>query len=264
MKKIPTLFLRDEANPRVVTREPHPECAWVLAGKGTATRKLDGTSCLWKDGRLWKRQEREVPQGSDGSMLIEDAAGYAVAYPNIFGPPWLPAQEHMEHTGHDRWKIPGWLPVGPGPEDRWHREAIFAQLEYGHYRPGDDRVDIFVFRAKDWPGMPVLENYPDLPPLQVHPVEGCTYELIGPKVNGNPEGFSRHLLIEHGGDGLEFSDDVDVQDPSGNDGDPRTYDQIRSFLERIGPMEGLVFHHPDGRMAKIKRRDFGLQWPVKA
>ena len=27
--------------------------------------------------------------------------------------------------------------------------------------------------------------------------------------------------------------------------------------------EGLVWHHPDGRMAKIKRRDFGLSWPVK-
>lgn len=26
--------------------------------------------------------------------------------------------------------------------------------------------------------------------------------------------------------------------------------------------EGIVFHHPDGRMAKIKRRDFGLRWPI--
>jgi len=24
-------------------------------------------------------------------------------------------------------------------------------------------------------------------------------------------------------------------------------------------IEGLVFHHPDGRMAKIKKRDFGLK-----
>jgi hypothetical protein len=24
-------------------------------------------------------------------------------------------------------------------------------------------------------------------------------------------------------------------------------------------IEGLVFHHPDGRMAKIKLRDFGLK-----
>lgn len=25
-------------------------------------------------------------------------------------------------------------------------------------------------------------------------------------------------------------------------------------------IEGLVWHHDDGRMAKIKRRDFGLKW----
>ena len=27
-------------------------------------------------------------------------------------------------------------------------------------------------------------------------------------------------------------------------------------------IEGIVWHHPDGRMAKIKRRDFGLSWPI--
>jgi hypothetical protein len=29
-------------------------------------------------------------------------------------------------------------------------------------------------------------------------------------------------------------------------------------LEEI---EGIVWHHQDGRMAKIKRRDFGYPWP---
>ena len=29
------------------------------------------------------------------------------------------------------------------------------------------------------------------------------------------------------------------------------------------PIEGIVWHHPDGRMAKIKARDFGIQWPPK-
>jgi len=33
---------------------------------------------------------------------------------------------------------------------------------------------------------------------------------------------------------------------------------IRTFLEHAG-WEGIVFHHPDGRMAKIKGRDFGLK-----
>jgi hypothetical protein len=26
-------------------------------------------------------------------------------------------------------------------------------------------------------------------------------------------------------------------------------------------MEGVVWYHEDGRMVKIKRRDFGLKWP---
>ncbi len=42
--------------------------------------------------------------------------------------------------------------------------------------------------------------------------------------------------------------------------DPRTYSEIRNFLAR-NEMEGIVWHHEDGRMAKIKRRDFGLPWP---
>jgi len=43
--------------------------------------------------------------------------------------------------------------------------------------------------------------------------------------------------------------------------EPRTFAQLRAFLT-MSRIEGIVFHHPDGRMAKIKRRDYGLPWPV--
>ena len=43
----------------------------------------------------------------------------------------------------------------------------------------------------------------------------------------------------------------------------RTFDGLRGFLatldSRFAPghlAEGIVFHHPDGRRAKIKRKDF--------
>ncbi|GGH67162.1 hypothetical protein HNQ91_001716 [Filimonas zeae] len=39
----------------------------------------------------------------------------------------------------------------------------------------------------------------------------------------------------------------------------RTFEGIRTFLESFEG-EGVVFHHPDGRMCKIKRRDFGMKW----
>jgi hypothetical protein len=47
MKKIPTIFERDwEGDRSKVLDKKNPECAWVFAGEGKATRKLDGTSCL--------------------------------------------------------------------------------------------------------------------------------------------------------------------------------------------------------------------------
>lgn len=78
-----------------------------------------------------------------------------------------------------------------------------------------------------------------------HPGFDGTYELCGPKVNGNKDKFDSHVLIEHG-----YRDFPDA---------PRDFDELKSWLgENL--MEGLVWHHPDGRMAKIKRRDFGLRW----
>ena len=72
-----------------------------------------------------------------------------------------------------------------------------------------------------------------------------TYELLGPKVQGNPEGFESHTLLKHSD--AEQYPDVD-----------RTFDGLRDFMENKD-IEGLVFHHPDGRMAKIKKRDYGLR-----
>jgi hypothetical protein len=38
----------------------------------------------------------------------------------------------------------------------------------------------------------------------------------------------------------------------------RSFAGIRELLDSRD-WEGIVFHHPDGRMAKIKKRDFGLR-----
>lgn len=73
-----------------------------------------------------------------------------------------------------------------------------------------------------------------------------TYELIGPKINGNPEHFDMHVLIPHG----EFV----IGDA------PRTFDGLKDYLTGADgkpfPFEGIVWHHEDGRMAKLKVRDF--------
>lgn len=74
-------------------------------------------------------------------------------------------------------------------------------------------------------------------------MEDGTYELLGPKIQGNPERLADHLLLKHG-DAEQFF------------GVPRTFDGLRKWLEGKD-IEGLVFHHEDGRMAKIKKRDYG-------
>lgn len=102
-------------------------------------------------------------------------------------------------------KQQGWVEVGNGNEDRWYREAAG--------------------------GNPDKVNLPD-----------GTYELVGPKINGNPEKYEQNMLVPHGdAERLEA---------------PRTFDALRYwFLSQ--DIEGIVWHHPDGRMVKIKKKDFG-------
>ena len=70
-----------------------------------------------------------------------------------------------------------------------------------------------------------------------------TYELIGPKVQGNPERCERHFLQRH-------ADAERIEDA------PRTFDDLMGWLMEQGrEIEGIVWHHPDGRMAKLKVRD---------
>ena len=70
------------------------------------------------------------------------------------------------------------------------------------------------------------------------------YELLGPKVQSNPEGYQHHTLVPHGS--------VPAQDA------PREFDALRDYLAD-GRIEGIVWRHPDGRMVKIKGRDFGIK-----
>lgn len=71
-----------------------------------------------------------------------------------------------------------------------------------------------------------------------------TYELCGPKINGNPEHYPEHRLMRH--DAAEI---IDL---------PATLDfrTCECAIRDLGEWEGVVWHHPDGRMAKLKRRDF--------
>jgi hypothetical protein len=102
---------------------------------------------------------------------------------------------------------PGWVLVTDQSEYKWHRAA--------------------------------LAEAPDFLP------DG-TYELCGPRINGNPEGLLGHVFLRHG-----FTEFPDC---------PRDFEGLKRFFQDIEhPIEGIVWHHPDGRMVKIKAKDFGFK-----
>lgn len=179
MKKIASLFKRDHEAGGALLKDYHPDAAWVAEGEGEATQKFDGTCCMVRGGKLFKRYDAK--KGKTPPVGFE------------------PAQEPDPVTGHH----PGWLPVGDGPDEKWHREA-FA-------------------RCVAW-------------------TDG-TYELCGPKVQGNPEKFDLHTLVAHGS--------VKLFDA------PRTFDELREYLKGRG-IEGIVWHRANGDMVKIKAKDFGV------
>ena len=200
MQKIKSLFKRDYEGTRQVIDEVVPGSEWVQKGEGVATIKQDGTSCLIRNGKLYKRYDRKLndqamrrkKKGHTGPWELTDyknaPEGWEAAEP-----------EPDENTGH--W--PGWLPVGNTSDDQWHREAFDSSLTDG------------------------------------------TYELVGPKIQGNLYNLQEHELWQHGSEVIEA---------------PRTFAELKEWFQS-NVIEGLVWHHPDGRMVKIKRKDFGLKWP---
>lgn len=183
MKKIISLFQRNYEGDRLVRDEIVSGAEWVQNGEGVATEKIDGTCCMVKEGKLYKRYDAK--KGKTPPLNF------------------IPAQDPDSVTGH--W--PGWLLVTPdAPEDRWHIEAFQFQ----------------------------------------QPLDDGTYELIGPKVQKNQYGINYHQLIKHGSTILEDA--------------PRDYEGLKEYLSNFTHIEGIVWHHPDGRMVKIKSKDFGIKW----
>lgn len=83
---------------------------------------------------------------------------------------------------------------------------------------------------------------------------GGTYEAVGPMIQGNPYSLLDHVLVAHGSLPPWFE-----HEPSPYP-DP-TFASVHRWCLDHPEHEGIVWHHVDGRMAKIKRRDFGLTWP---
>ena len=77
--------------------------------------------------------------------------------------------------------------------------------------------------------------------------EERTYEAIGPHFQGNPYGLSDDILEPHGVKVIEVE---------------RTFEEIKKYLSEHN-IEGIVFWKDGEPQCKIKRSDFGLEWPLK-
>lgn len=180
-------------------------------------RDYEGTRLVFDEvvpGSEWvQRGEGIATQKHDGTAcMVKDNLLYK-RYDAKEGKPapvnGIPCEDAPDpNTGH--W--PHWVPITGSKEDQYFREG------WDNYQ----RENTLGFRVADG-----------------------TYELVGPKVNGNREGHSYHILIRHGSTVLH--------------GVPTEFEALKGWLSELN-IEGIVWHHPDGRMVKIKRKDFGLKW----
>lgn len=117
-------------------------------------------------------------------------------------------------------------------------KAAGAEPGYVQIEPSDpsNKHILAAFEATDFTG------WPD----GAHPCEA-----LGPKIQGGIESKVPTL----------YAFTIDPERLSASR--PTTFEGIRFLLSGLN-VEGLVWHHPDGRMAKIKRRDFGFKWPAEA
>jgi hypothetical protein len=121
------------------------------------------------------------------------------------------------------------------------------------FEPAQDAPDP---ETKHWPGWVKPGNSPQYKwqrdaferRIARHEISGGTldgtYEVVGPHFQGNPEQFSEDQLVPHGV----------MREPDA----PREFLALAEWFKGKD-IEGIVWHHPDGRMAKIKVKDFGIK-----
>lgn len=115
MIKIPTLFIRNEQNMKLVTREVNPDAAWVFEGKAIPT---DGTNvrvtvknglCTYAEKRRNPTREEKANGAEPGYVPIDESN---------------PQDQHIlsaiTHTSYTNW-----------PDGAWPCEALGPKIQGG-------------------------------------------------------------------------------------------------------------------------------------
>lgn len=205
MKKIKTLFVINREND-LATEQAAVGSDWVFNGEGIATIKHDGSSCMIKDGILYKRWNRKLSKLALKDKRYADIHNKPF-YPNLsdFTPLLKGAIKCNENFDPVTFHWPHWAIVDNDKANQFHNAAL-ANLE----------------ELKDG-----------------------TYEIVGPKIRCNPYKLEDYFLIKHD------SIIIDIED--------RSYEGIKKILNNLNE-EGIVFHHKNGSLFKIRRKDFDLDW----
>ena len=141
-----TLFKRQFEDSKIAKclNEVEDGCEWVINGEGYATEKLDGTCCLIKDGKIYRRYDYKK-----GRVLPDGA---------------IPCQDSPDPvTGH----FPHWLLCNnDNPNDKYHIEAFKKKdnWENGtyeligiHFQGNPYKLDCDVLKRH---GKRILKNVP--------------------------------------------------------------------------------------------------------
>lgn len=132
---------------------------------------------------------------------------------------FTPCQPTPEYDDESKqWEWPGWMPL----DTQYKKLLDEAIISRGEMKAEDD---------------------------------GYSFELCGPKINGNPEGLNTHQLFVHASEVIALQSNV------------LTVEVLVGIVKTIRN-EGIVIY--SGRQldmgmecAKLKRRDLGFDWPIK-
>lgn len=161
----------------------------------------------------------------DGSAVMVRSGVLYVRYDAKLGKVPPAGFEPCQERDPKTGHLPGWIPAAGNPAAKWHSDALVNTPECG---------------------------------------DG-TYEACGPQLQSNPYGFERNILIKHGVDPL----------PSLGAMESAAFAHLALTTLLLNftyaahgmtakmPIEGIVWHHPDGRMVKALASDLGVSWKAK-
>ncbi|EFC39851.1 predicted protein [Naegleria gruberi] len=248
------------------------------------TIKIDGTCCLVRQEKLFKRYDRKLnASGSKKNKQFQKEISQGTADTNILqfdiskdfkeGPKgWIPCDsiahlftEENNSNVVSSQHLVGWIPVDSNDAaDKWHSSAIVSINNEPHaimLIPYFDQNDEQAKFSVEFRKLSSLENQ--------------TLELIGSKINGNvynfPANEKQHFLVPHGWASYSWK----ASNAFLENVKELTVEKLKSWFEDesniMSKSEGIVFHimykTEEGKdkemLIKIHRHHLNLDWPLK-